>query len=160
MIRSNTFSFRLWHRFSDFRTSVWRYEFCCSRRSCLFTNQSAPVPHFGRNVPYIATFAIFTILTLPASLVDNFGGLLVLRFLLGLFGSPCLANGGASVGVCASASSQSAQCLRGNAGYVFPLISSLSPSGVGFRRVCCTSTRPERLALVRLSLSLYRLLLY
>ncbi|KAH7084632.1 multidrug transporter [Paraphoma chrysanthemicola] len=56
------------------------------------------VPQFGRNVPYVATFAIYVILAVPASLVDNFGGLMVLRFLLGLFGSPCLASGGASMG--------------------------------------------------------------
>lgn len=57
------------------------------------------VPVFGRNVPYISTFFIFVILALPTALVDNLGGLLVLRFLLGFFGSPCLANGGASMGV-------------------------------------------------------------
>jgi DHA1 family multidrug resistance protein-like MFS transporter len=57
------------------------------------------VPVFGRNIPYITTFALFTILALPTALVDNLGGLLVLRFLLGFFGSPCLANGGASMGV-------------------------------------------------------------
>ncbi|KAF2110093.1 multidrug transporter [Lophiotrema nucula] len=56
------------------------------------------VPAFGRNIPYITTFALFVILSVPLSLVDNLGGLLVLRFLLGLFGSPCLANGGASMG--------------------------------------------------------------
>ncbi|KAF2741330.1 MFS general substrate transporter [Polyplosphaeria fusca] len=56
------------------------------------------VPTFGRNIPYISTFALFVILAVPTSLVDNLGGLLVLRFLLGFFGSPCLANGGASMG--------------------------------------------------------------
>ncbi|ORY09251.1 multidrug transporter [Clohesyomyces aquaticus] len=56
------------------------------------------VPQFGRNMPYIITFALFVILSVPLSLVDNLGGLLVLRYLLGLFGSPCLANGGASMG--------------------------------------------------------------
>ncbi|KAJ4304878.1 hypothetical protein N0V90_000406 [Kalmusia sp. IMI 367209] len=56
------------------------------------------VPVFGRNIPYITTFALFVILALPTALVDNLGGLLVLRFLLGFFGSPCLANGGASMG--------------------------------------------------------------
>lgn len=56
------------------------------------------MPAFGRNLPYVATFAIFVILAIPASLVDTFGGLLTLRFLLGFFGSPCLANGGASMG--------------------------------------------------------------
>jgi DHA1 family multidrug resistance protein-like MFS transporter len=55
------------------------------------------VPQLGRNIPYITTFALFTILTLPTALVDNLGGLLGLRFLLGFFGSPCLANGGATM---------------------------------------------------------------
>lgn len=57
------------------------------------------VPQFGRNIPYITTFALYVILAVPTSLVDNFGGLMVLRFLLGLFGSPCLANGGANLSV-------------------------------------------------------------
>lgn len=57
------------------------------------------MPRFGRNIPYVATFAVFTILALPTALVDNLGGLLTLRFLLGFFGSPCLANGGASMQV-------------------------------------------------------------
>ena len=48
-------------------------------------------------MPYITTFALFTILSLPTALVDNLGGLLVLRFLLGFFGSPCLATGAASM---------------------------------------------------------------
>ncbi|PSN69880.1 MFS general substrate transporter [Corynespora cassiicola Philippines] len=56
------------------------------------------VPYFGRNIPYIVTFGLFTILALPTALVDNMGGLLVLRYLQGFFGSPCLANGGASMG--------------------------------------------------------------
>jgi MFS transporter, DHA1 family, multidrug resistance protein len=55
------------------------------------------IPAFGRNVPYVATFAVCLILTVPTALVDNLGGLLVLRFLQGFFGSPCLANGGASM---------------------------------------------------------------
>ena len=37
------------------------------------------------------------ILCVPTALVDNFGGLLVLRFLQGFFGSPALATGGASM---------------------------------------------------------------
>ena len=56
------------------------------------------IPAIGRNPIYIATYIIFVALTLAASLVNNFGGLLVLRFLLGFFGSPCLANAGASYG--------------------------------------------------------------
>ncbi|KAL9107843.1 MAG: hypothetical protein Q9227_007358 [Pyrenula ochraceoflavens] len=56
------------------------------------------IPVIGRNPPYMATFGIFVILAVPTALVDNFAGLLVLRFLQGFFGSPCLATGGASIG--------------------------------------------------------------
>jgi DHA1 family multidrug resistance protein-like MFS transporter len=52
----------------------------------------------GRNPPYLLSFGIFVILCVPTALVDNFAGLLVLRFLQGFFGSPCLATGGASIG--------------------------------------------------------------
>ena len=55
------------------------------------------IPIFGRNVPYVATFAIYFILCVPTALVNNVGGLLLLRFLTGFFGSPCLANGGATM---------------------------------------------------------------
>jgi DHA1 family multidrug resistance protein-like MFS transporter len=56
------------------------------------------IPIVGRNPVYILTFIIFWILSFPLATVDNFGGLLVLRFLLGFFGSPALANGGATIG--------------------------------------------------------------
>jgi DHA1 family multidrug resistance protein-like MFS transporter len=56
------------------------------------------IPRVGRNPPYILTFGLFVILSIPTALVDNFAGLLVLRFLQGFFGSPCLATGGASLG--------------------------------------------------------------
>lgn len=55
------------------------------------------IPAIGRNPPYIVTMGIFVILLIPSALVRNFGGLLVLRFLQGWFGSPCLATGGASL---------------------------------------------------------------
>lgn len=55
------------------------------------------MPFIGRNIPYITTFFIFVILCIPTALVDNMAGLLALRFLQGLFGSPCLASGGASM---------------------------------------------------------------
>lgn len=51
----------------------------------------------GRSPIYIITFALFVIISLPTALVDNFAGLLVLRFLQGFFGSPCLANGAATM---------------------------------------------------------------
>lgn len=56
------------------------------------------IASIGRNWVYVPTFTIFVILSIPTALVDNYAGLLVLRFLTGFFGSPCLANGGASVG--------------------------------------------------------------
>lgn len=46
----------------------------------------------------MATFGIFVILCIPTALTNSFAGLLVLRFLQGFFGSPCLATGGASIG--------------------------------------------------------------
>lgn len=55
------------------------------------------IPVVGRNPVYTATFTIFVILSIPTALVNNFAGLLVLRFLQGFFGSPCLANGGATM---------------------------------------------------------------
>ena len=56
------------------------------------------IPIIGRNPPYIITFGLFVILCVPTALADNIAGLLVLRFLQGFFGSPCLATGGATFG--------------------------------------------------------------
>ncbi|KAL7897336.1 major facilitator superfamily domain-containing protein [Trichoderma sp. SZMC 28014] len=56
------------------------------------------IPAIGRNPPYAITFCLFTILIIPAALVDNIGGLLVVRFLLGVFCSPALSTVGASYG--------------------------------------------------------------
>lgn len=47
---------------------------------------SSRIPFLGRNGIYIVTFFIFTVLLIPAALVDNLAGLLVLRFILGWFG--------------------------------------------------------------------------
>ncbi|KAI1379613.1 MFS general substrate transporter [Hypoxylon crocopeplum] len=59
------------------------------------------IPGIGRTTIYTATFSVFVALALGASVVDNgsggFAGLLVLRFLLGFFGSPCLATAGATL---------------------------------------------------------------
>lgn len=55
------------------------------------------IPKIGRNPVYAVTFTIFFFLSIPTALADNFAGLLVLRFLQGFFGSPCLANGGATM---------------------------------------------------------------
>ncbi|KAL7912399.1 major facilitator superfamily domain-containing protein [Trichoderma velutinum] len=50
----------------------------------------------GRTHIYVTTFIIYVILCIPESLVNNIGAILVIRFLLGFFGSPCLATGAAS----------------------------------------------------------------
>lgn len=45
------------------------------------------IPVVGRNPPYVITIIIFAVLWIPTALVNNFGGLLVLRFLTGFFGT-------------------------------------------------------------------------
>ncbi|CAK7201563.1 hypothetical protein SEUCBS139899_004269 [Sporothrix eucalyptigena] len=56
------------------------------------------IPVVGRNPVYYLTFVVFFAVSFGPTRVETFGGLLVLRFLLGFFGSPALANGGATVG--------------------------------------------------------------
>jgi MFS transporter, DHA1 family, multidrug resistance protein len=56
------------------------------------------IPSIGRNPIYIVTMFLFVIVSIPAPFVDNYAGLMVLRFLQGFFGSPCLASGAASLG--------------------------------------------------------------
>lgn len=55
------------------------------------------IPIIGRSPIYAVTMALFTIISLPTAMVDNFAGLLVLRFLQGFLGSPCLATGAATM---------------------------------------------------------------
>lgn len=64
--------------------------------SLLFSPLSE-IPAIGRNPPYAFSGMLFIILCVPMSLVDNYPGLIVLRFLLGFMGSPCLATSGASL---------------------------------------------------------------
>lgn len=63
----------------------------------LFFAPLSEIPVIGRSPVYAVTMALFTILSLPTALVNNFAGLLVLRFLQGFFGSPCLAIGAATM---------------------------------------------------------------
>lgn len=56
------------------------------------------IPVVGRNPVYIATMFLFVILSIPTAFANSFASLMVLRFLTGFFGSPCLASGGASLG--------------------------------------------------------------
>lgn len=55
------------------------------------------IPRIGRNPVYIVTMFLFVIISIPTALVNNYAGLMVLRFFQGFFGSPCLASGGASL---------------------------------------------------------------
>jgi DHA1 family multidrug resistance protein-like MFS transporter len=55
------------------------------------------IPFLGRTPIYIITLIIFVALQVPTALVENFAGLLVLRFLAGFFGSPILATGAATI---------------------------------------------------------------
>ena len=52
---------------------------------------------FGRNNIYITTMFIYTILQIPTALSPNISCLCILRFFGGLFASPFLATGGASI---------------------------------------------------------------
>lgn len=52
----------------------------------------------GWSPVYCLTSIVLWILSFLEAAVDNFGGLLVLRFSLGFFGGPALENGGATVG--------------------------------------------------------------
>lgn len=53
-------------------------------------------PKIGRNLTYVIPLIIFFIMQIPTSLVTNFAGLCVLRFISGFMISPVLATGGAS----------------------------------------------------------------
>ncbi|KAL9575983.1 MAG: hypothetical protein Q9212_007497, partial [Teloschistes hypoglaucus] len=63
----------------------------------LFFSPLSEIPIIGRNPIYMITFALFVILSIPTALAKSFGALLVLRFLQGFLGSPCLATGGATM---------------------------------------------------------------
>ncbi|PKY04997.1 MFS general substrate transporter [Aspergillus campestris IBT 28561] len=55
------------------------------------------IPQIGRNPPYLISLTIFVLLSVPCALVSSVPGFMVIRFLQGLFGSPCLATGAASI---------------------------------------------------------------
>lgn len=55
------------------------------------------IPAIGRNPPYWIAFVLFFITSIILAVIDNFPAIVVLRFLQGLFGSPALASGAASI---------------------------------------------------------------
>ncbi|KAH7079142.1 multidrug resistance protein-like protein [Paraphoma chrysanthemicola] len=64
---------------------------------CLLFSPLSEIPAIGRNPPYAISGFLFVILCIPTALVNNYEGLMVLRFLLGFMASPCLATAGASL---------------------------------------------------------------
>lgn len=63
----------------------------------MFWSPLSEIPPIGRNRPYVVGMTLFVIVSIPTALAKNIGGLLFLRFLQGLFGSPILSTGGASL---------------------------------------------------------------
>ncbi|KAF1841616.1 MFS general substrate transporter [Cucurbitaria berberidis CBS 394.84] len=64
---------------------------------CLLFSPLSEIPAVGRNPPYAISGFLFVVLCIPTALVNNYPGLMVLRFLLGFMSSPCLATAGASL---------------------------------------------------------------
>ncbi|OJI99816.1 hypothetical protein ASPVEDRAFT_81408 [Aspergillus versicolor CBS 583.65] len=63
----------------------------------LLLSPLSEIPTIGRNPPYTISLALFVLVSGLAVRVDSAAGFLVLRFLQGFFGSPCLATGAASL---------------------------------------------------------------
>lgn len=63
----------------------------------LLLSPLSEIPAVGRNPPYTISLVLFVLVSGLAVAVDNAAGFLVLRFLQGFFGSPCLATGAASL---------------------------------------------------------------
>ncbi|KAK4955922.1 GTPase-activating protein [Elasticomyces elasticus] len=62
----------------------------------IFSSMSE-VPFIGRTPVYLGTLAVFVAFQGPTAKASNFGMLMAFRYLSGVFGSPVLATGGASV---------------------------------------------------------------
>ncbi|KAJ7231720.1 putative caffeine resistance protein [Mycena haematopus] len=63
----------------------------------MFLTPLQELPLLGRNPGYIATLFLFAVLQVPIITAKNINTVLAMRFLTGLFGSPALATGGASM---------------------------------------------------------------
>ncbi|KEF62540.1 uncharacterized protein A1O9_00513 [Exophiala aquamarina CBS 119918] len=63
----------------------------------MFFSPVSEIPFVGRNPPYLFSFVLFFLVSIILAVVDNFPAIVVLRFLQGLFGSPALASGAASI---------------------------------------------------------------
>ncbi|KAI5270964.1 MFS general substrate transporter [Aureobasidium subglaciale] len=73
-------------------TYVFGYGF-----GALFFSPLSEIEFVGRNGPYLVSFACFVAISAATAACDNFSGLMILRFVQGVFGSPALATGAASM---------------------------------------------------------------
>ncbi|KAJ6621478.1 major facilitator superfamily domain-containing protein [Mycena sp. CBHHK59/15] len=64
----------------------------------MFLTPLQELPLLGRNPVYMATLFLFVIFQIPLITASNMNTVLAMRFMTGLFGSPALATGGASMG--------------------------------------------------------------
>lgn len=55
------------------------------------------VEYVGRNIPYAGSLVCFVLLSAATAVCDQFAGLVILRSAQGVFGSPALATGAASM---------------------------------------------------------------
>jgi MFS transporter, DHA1 family, multidrug resistance protein len=63
----------------------------------MFFSPISEIPAIGRNPPYLYSFILFFIISVVLAMVRSFPALLVLRFFQGVFGSPVLASGAATI---------------------------------------------------------------
>ncbi|KAJ7128081.1 major facilitator superfamily domain-containing protein [Mycena filopes] len=63
----------------------------------MFLSPLQELPILGRNPVYMATLFLFVIFQIPIVTAKNMSTVLAMRFMTGLFGSPALATGGASM---------------------------------------------------------------
>ena len=104
---------------------------------CLLFSPLSEIPAIGRNPPYAISGALFILLCIPSALMDNYAGLMILRFLLGFAGSPCLATVGASLADIWDASLPIAIALWAGlatlAPSIGPTVSSFAVSSLGWQ---------------------------
>ena len=87
----------------------------------MFWSPLSEAIRIGRKPIYIGTLLTFVVLQIPTVLATNIEMLLIFRFLAGIFGSPVLAIGGASIGDMYNASE------RGYAMVLWDVISVAAP---------------------------------
>ena len=70
---------------------------CADGLGALVFSPLSEVETIGRNIPYIGSLVCFVLLSAATAMCDQFTGLVLLRFAQGVFGSPALATGAASM---------------------------------------------------------------